>query len=126
MKTIDEYAKEGSRQIGRWYGTLGTFERYIAHERVPTCEEWLKAHWQRFPATSPDGGKTIDHDARVFFPAKLSQRPIPEKTARLLAALDVVERKYSGDLCGFCGGSNMLRTGTCVTCQDCGTNEGCS
>jgi hypothetical protein len=61
MPTIDEYAKQAAREIGRWYGALGTFERYIARDvQVPTCEEWLKAHWRRFPATSPDGSKTIE------------------------------------------------------------------
>lgn len=33
----------------------------------------------------------------------------------------------TGDLCQGCGGPNMVRTGTCLTCQDCGsTSGGCS
>lgn len=31
----------------------------------------------------------------------------------------------TGDPCPDCGGINLVRTGTCVTCQDCGRNEGC-
>lgn len=35
--------------------------------------------------------------------------------------------QFSGDLCPECGGAKMLRTGTCLTCQDCGgTSGGCS
>lgn len=31
-----------------------------------------------------------------------------------------------GALCDRCGGVNLLRTGSCITCQDCGANSGCS
>lgn len=34
-------------------------------------------------------------------------------------------RGYSGNVCESCGGLNMVRTGTCETCQDCGWNKGC-
>lgn len=33
---------------------------------------------------------------------------------------------YTGDSCRTCGGSALVRSGTCVTCLDCGTNSGCS
>lgn len=31
---------------------------------------------------------------------------------------------YSGDVCHTCGGPNMIRTGTCLTCSDCGDSSG--
>jgi hypothetical protein len=31
---------------------------------------------------------------------------------------------YSGDVCHTCGSPNMVRTGTCLTCQDCGESSG--
>lgn len=31
----------------------------------------------------------------------------------------------TGNPCPGCGGANLVRTGSCVTCQDCGYNEGC-
>lgn len=31
----------------------------------------------------------------------------------------------TGDVCNICGGSQLVRTGSCITCQDCGANEGC-
>lgn len=35
--------------------------------------------------------------------------------------------QFTGDLCADCGGLSMVRTGTCLTCQDCGsTSGGCS
>jgi len=31
----------------------------------------------------------------------------------------------TGEACDMCGGFNIVRTGTCKTCQDCGDNSGC-
>ena len=63
MKTIDDYADEANRQIGRYYGQRLMF----GHDLRPyvRCQDWLKAHWARFPRTSPDGvGKIIDNRAQ--------------------------------------------------------------
>lgn len=33
---------------------------------------------------------------------------------------------YTGDVCGFCGGSRMVRSGpSCLKCLDCGEAGGC-
>lgn len=37
----------------------------------------------------------------------------------------VMSSILTGDACSVCQGVNLVRTGTCVTCQDCGANEGC-
>lgn len=44
------------------------------------------------------------------------QRPVPPPPMR----------SATGAACGECGSFNVIRTGTCATCQDCGRNEGCS
>lgn len=31
---------------------------------------------------------------------------------------------YSGDFCASCGAPSMVRTGTCLTCQSCGSSSG--
>ena len=33
---------------------------------------------------------------------------------------------YTGNFCDNCGSDKMVRTGTCETCQSCGTTSGCS
>lgn len=34
---------------------------------------------------------------------------------------------FSGDVCSSCGSASLVRTGTCLTCQSCGsTSGGCS
>jgi hypothetical protein len=32
--------------------------------------------------------------------------------------------EYTGEACGRCGSLNLVRTGTCKTCQDCGDSSG--
>jgi ribonucleoside-diphosphate reductase alpha chain len=36
------------------------------------------------------------------------------------------EQGFTGDICGECGGSKMVRNGTCLKCNDCGSTTGCS
>ena len=47
-----------------------------------------------------------------------AEAPAPGQTALFNAWEDAVE-------CAKCGG-RMVRTGSCYTCRDCGTNTGCS
>jgi ribonucleoside-diphosphate reductase alpha chain len=52
-------------------------------------------------------------------PAEIAvEAPAPGQTALFNAFEDAVE-------CSRCGG-RMIRTGSCYTCRDCGTNTGCS
>jgi ribonucleoside-diphosphate reductase alpha chain len=51
-------------------------------------------------------------------PAEPVETPPPGQTALFNSWEDAVE-------CARCGGS-MIRTGSCYTCRDCGTNTGCS
>ena len=36
------------------------------------------------------------------------------------------EQGFTGDICDECGGSKMVRNGTCLKCNDCGSTTGCS
>ncbi len=36
------------------------------------------------------------------------------------------ERGFTGDICDDCGGSQMVRNGTCLKCNACGATTGCS
>ena len=51
-------------------------------------------------------------------PADPDETPPPGQTALFNSWEDAVE-------CARCGG-RMIRTGSCYTCRDCGTNTGCS
>lgn len=44
-----------------------------------------------------------------------------------LMAVELARRKgYTGNTCDTCGGLNVLQTGHCETCQDCGTTSACA
>lgn len=36
-----------------------------------------------------------------------------------------ISHGYSGDVCGPCGSIKMIKNGTCLMCEDCGTTTGC-
>ena len=36
------------------------------------------------------------------------------------------ERGFTGDICDDCGSSQMVRNGTCLKCNACGSTTGCS
>jgi ribonucleoside-diphosphate reductase alpha chain len=57
-------------------------------------------------------------DAEAAAPASPAELPPPGQTALFNSWEDAVE-------CARCGG-RMIRTGSCYTCRDCGTNTGCS
>jgi len=53
----------------------------------------------------------------VLATAFITPRP-PKGNERPLA-------QYTGEHCDNCGGLEMVRTGACSTCQQCGTSGGC-
>lgn len=46
-------------------------------------------------------------------------------TRKATAPTKKKEDGYTGDICIHCNGSRMRRTGSCLTCEDCGDNSGC-
>ena len=49
-----------------------------------------------------------------------------EPTRSATRALEARAAGFTGELCASCGGANMVRSGTCSTCVDCGSTSGCS
>lgn len=45
---------------------------------------------------------------------------------RPLPVVDMRSLGFTGSFCPDCGGSHMVRSGTCEKCQDCGATTGCS
>jgi len=37
-----------------------------------------------------------------------------------------ISQGFTGNMCAICGGSHMVRSGTCELCMDCGSTTGCS
>lgn len=85
------------------------------------------------------GRSMLDGDGcRCFLAAGFLECPPEARTVpvTLACAQRIVTRsrmqprrnvQRSGDFCDNCGGANIVRTGTCLTCVDCGsTSGGCS
>jgi ribonucleoside-diphosphate reductase alpha chain len=63
----------------------------------------------------------------AFAPAELNPIPSPptQKDAGLLRA-EAQMKGYTGDQCTECHNFTMVRNGTCLKCDTCGTTTGCS
>ncbi|MEN3340843.1 MAG: ribonucleoside-diphosphate reductase alpha chain [Actinomycetota bacterium] len=92
--------------IFRWFG-----KRFLTtdqQEEVGILSAEVKA---RLAQRYENGGE-------LAAPADPAETPPPGQTALFNSWEDAVE-------CARCGG-RMIRTGSCYTCRDCGTNTGCS
>jgi ribonucleoside-diphosphate reductase alpha chain len=61
--------------------------------------------------------------------ARTHERVDPRVEARLAAAEKRAEAKakgYEGEACGECGNFTLVRNGTCLKCDTCGSTTGCS
>ncbi len=92
--------------IFRWFGKK--FLTPDQQEEVGILSPEVKA---RMAERYANGGETAP-------PAAPLESPPPGQTALFNSWEDAVE-------CAKCGG-RMVRTGSCYTCRDCGTNTGCS
>ena len=93
--------------IFRWFGKK--FLTVDQQEEVGILSTEVKA---RMAANYANGGASAPAAPATAEP------PAPGQTALFNAHDDAVE-------CARCGG-RMIRTGSCYTCRDCGTNTGCS
>jgi hypothetical protein len=71
----------------------------------------------------------IDDHARrhtAALPAYEVTGNIPKTEAPLMTQQEMARMAgKTGNVCTGCGGFNLVRTGSCETCQDCGHNAGC-
>ena len=51
------------------------------------------------------------------------QTPAPTKADRRAEAK---AKGYEGEMCGECGNFTLVRNGTCMKCDTCGSTTGCS
>ena len=52
---------------------------------------------------------------------------VTEVTESRRSAVSMARTKgYQGDACGECGNFTLLRNGTCLKCDTCGSTSGCS
>jgi ribonucleoside-diphosphate reductase alpha chain len=74
------------------------------------------------------GQSSEDHSAVGFHGKQPAREPAPVGTGGELAEkIRTAKMKgYEGDPCGECGQFTMVRNGTCLKCENCGSTSGCS
>jgi ribonucleoside-diphosphate reductase alpha chain len=92
--------------IFRWFG-----KRFLTPEQQEEAGILSPEVKARLAERYANGGEAAA-------PAEPADAPPPGQTALFNSWEDAVE-------CARCGG-RMIRTGSCYTCRDCGTNTGCS
>lgn len=69
--------------------------------------------------------KIIDIELGDYSRCQIKPRITHSKADKITAA-DTAEEKVYGAVCPNCSSTNMIRTGTCMVCKDCGSTTGCS
>jgi len=76
---------------------------------------------ERWPATR----KALGDLLKSGTPAKRAKSYAPDGFGDRRDYRKMSPTAISGEVCPTCFGPNYIRTGTCLTCQDCGTTSGC-
>ncbi len=76
------------------------------------------------------GGSTVGAKqvsaAEQAAPVSVSSAVMESTDGRLGKAREAKMRGFEGDPCGECGNFTLVRNGTCMKCQTCGSTTGCS
>lgn len=121
--------------------TRDLWSRLTAEERQevitggPVAPRVIKAEWremlpEELPAqvTPPQEFPKVPNIPGTvsFYEAVTGQKPPPQAVHKVLGD-PRIGVGFTGDVCDSCGSAQMVRTGTCLTCQSCGTpSGGCS
>uniref|UniRef100_UPI003514EC45 hypothetical protein n=1 Tax=Aurantimonas coralicida TaxID=182270 RepID=UPI003514EC45 len=92
----------------------------------------FKRDYEQAPLADP--APTSDTTpAQGLFDQPLAYEASAKDTANVAAAPSTAERRsiammkgYTGDSCTECGNYSMVRNGTCLKCDTCGSTSGCS
>jgi len=79
------------------------------------------------PTVTMGGGGQAMAAQGAFAQEEVKVTRVTEVTESRRSAVHVARMKgYEGDACGECGNFTLLRNGTCMKCDTCGTTSGCS
>jgi ribonucleoside-diphosphate reductase alpha chain len=81
-------------------------------------------------ATSTVGAAHVPHSgfavSEALAPAAVNSEVLESTDNRLDQLREAKMKGYEGDACGECGNFTLVRNGTCLKCQTCGSTTGCS
>ena len=73
--------------------------------------------------------RVVGQTTTVAQTVEVLEREVATISASAMRARKVAEARikgYEGDACGNCGNFTLVRNGTCMKCDTCGTTTGCS
>jgi ribonucleoside-diphosphate reductase alpha chain len=71
-------------------------------------------------------GHTHSHGTTTTASVSVSSSVIAQVDERLEKMREARMKGYEGDACGECGNFTLVRNGTCMKCNTCGSTSGCS
>ncbi len=58
--------------------------------------------------------------------ARITEQPVSKRELQAKRAAEARMKGFEGDACGGCGNFTLVRNGTCMKCNTCGSTSGCS
>jgi len=110
----------GSENAPAGGGRVTALASHGATSRVSDTVEGAVALKQE---TSHDLSPTEKLEALQWSKAGSTQAAAPSKAERRAEAK---AKGYEGEMCGECGNFTLVRNGTCMKCDTCGSTTGCS
>ncbi|MGZ6021990.1 MAG: vitamin B12-dependent ribonucleotide reductase [Rhizomicrobium sp.] len=88
---------------------------FLTVEETTVSEALSQIRASVLEASNPVGEMVDALDARL-----------KEREVRAKRAAEARQKGYEGDACGSCGNFTLVRNGTCMKCNTCGSTSGCS
>jgi len=102
-------------------------EQHDAREEMFADSETLDLAEIRAEIETSIGAQTNPIGAQVAsIEAALSEKSFATQGARARRAAEARLKGFEGDSCGACGNFTLVRNGTCMKCNTCGSTSGCS
>jgi len=115
---------EGNLPTGGGLGAV--VERLTSRGYVRSNLLVLKGGGASPMATAMAGGTLASHAATAAPVAVAADSLVREFDARSEQIREARLKGYEGDACGECGNFTLVRNGTCMKCNTCGSTSGCS
>jgi ribonucleoside-diphosphate reductase alpha chain len=90
-------------------------QEFLTVEETTVSEALSQIRASVLEASNPVGEMVDALDARL-----------KEREVRAKRAAEARQKGYEGDACGSCGNFTLVRNGTCMKCNTCGSTSGCS
>ncbi|PKU21421.1 vitamin B12-dependent ribonucleotide reductase [Telmatospirillum siberiense] len=107
-------------------GLGAVVERFTSRGYVRSNLMVLKGGSQSTAAVASAGGGTGAASAERAVPVAISETLVREFDVRSEQIREARLKGYEGDACGECGNFTLVRNGTCMKCNTCGSTSGCS